>query len=96
MVSPGSDGPGGAPEHVVVLYGLSTCVWCKKTREFLESEGVAFDIVYVDKLEGPEQETALGEVRRWNPSGSFPTVVIDGARSVNGYKPDDLKEVLGL
>ena len=96
MVSSGSDRPGGAPEHSVILYGLSTCVWCRKMREFLESEGVAFDIVYVDALEGPEQEAAVGEVRRWNPAGSFPTVVIDGTRSVNGYKPDDLKEVLGL
>jgi glutaredoxin len=71
-------------------------VWCRRTREFLESEGVLFDIVYVDTLEGPEQEAAVAEVRRWNPAVSFPTVVIDGARSVNGYKPDDLKEVLGL
>ena len=96
MVSSRSDGSGGAPEHEVVLYGLSTCVWCRKTREFLESEGVLFDIVYVDTLEGSEQEAAVAEVRRWNPAVSFPTVVIDGAQSVNGYKPDDLKEVLGL
>jgi len=45
MASSGSDRSGGAPEHGVVLYGLSTCVWCGKTREFLESEGVVFDIV---------------------------------------------------
>lgn len=96
MVSSGGKRPDGARDHVVVMYGLSTCVWCRKTREFLESEGVAFDIVYVDTLEGSEQETAVAEVRRWNPAGSFPTVVIDGSRSVNGHKPDDLKEVLGL
>ena len=82
--------------HSVVLLGLSTCVWCRKMREFLETEGVVFDIIYVDTLEGDERQAALEEVRKWNPASSFPVVVIDGARSVNGYKPDDVKEVLGL
>ena len=57
---------------------------------------MVFEAVYVDKLEGAEQDAALVEVRRWNPAGSFPTLVIDDARSVNGYKPDEAKEVLGL
>jgi glutaredoxin len=90
------EGSGGANTHTVVLYGLSTCVWCRKMREYLESEGVAFDIVYVDELSGSERKAALDEVRRWNPSTTFPTVVVDGTRSVNGYKPDEAKEVLGL
>jgi glutaredoxin-like protein NrdH len=78
------------------MYGLSTCVWCRKMRQFLESEGVVFTVVYVDELEGAEQEAALAEVRRWNPAVSFPTLVIDGTRSVNGYKPDEAREGLGL
>jgi len=91
-----SGGQGGASAHKVLMYGLSTCVWCKKMREFLENEGVVFDIVYVDKLEGDDRAEALEEVRRWNPATSFPVVVIDSERSVNGYRPDEVKEVLGL
>ena len=78
------------------MYGLSTCVWCKKMREFLESEGVVFDLIYVDKLEGDERQSALEIVRKWNPATSFPVVVIDDTTSVNGYKPDQVREVLGL
>ncbi len=96
MMSPAGRGQGGAPERDVTMYGLSTCVWCRKMREFLESEGVVFTVVYVDRLDGAEREAALREVRRWNPASSFPTLVIDGVRSVNGYKPDEAKEVLGL
>ena len=96
MVSSEVPGTGVLPEHQIVMYGLSTCVWCRKMREFLESERVVFEAVYVDKLEGAEQDAALVEVRRWNPAGSFPTLVIDDARSVNGYKPDEAREVLGL
>ena len=89
-------GSSGAPIHSIVMYGLSTCVWCRKMREFLESEGVVFEIVYVDELSGAERDAAVSEVRKWNPAVSFPTVVIDDARSVNGHKPDEVKEALGL
>jgi len=29
---------GAHQEHQVKFYGLSTCIWCRKTREFLEEE----------------------------------------------------------
>ena len=96
MATPDVNGQGGGDGHVVVLYGLSTCVWCRKMKEFLESERVVFDVVYVDTLEGEEQEAALEVVRKWNPATSFPVAVIDDAVSINGYKPDEAKEKLGL
>ncbi len=78
----------------IVFYGLSTCVWCRRTRQFLEEQGVPFDFFYVDLLQGEEREAALAEVRRWNPSVSFPTVVLDDVRCVVGFRPDELKEAL--
>ena len=86
---------GSHDEHKTVFYGLSTCIWCKRTRRFLESQGVKFDYVYVDLLRGQEREEVVEQVRRWNPAVSFPTVVIDD-KCVVGYKPEKLKEALGL
>jgi glutaredoxin len=83
-------------EHQIVFYGLSTCIWCKRTRQFLEGEGVAFDFVYVDLLQGQERNDAIDKVRQYNPAKSFPTVVIDGTQCVVGYKKEELKEALGL
>ena len=88
--------PGPRNEHHIVFYGLSTCIWCKRTRQFLEDQGVEFDYVYVDLLKGQEREEALEQVRRWNPAVSFPTVVVSDEQCVVGYKLDKLKEVLGL
>ncbi|MFN2110561.1 MAG: glutaredoxin family protein [Anaerolineae bacterium] len=87
---------GDHQEHQIKFYGLSTCIWCRKTRQFLEDESVAFDFVYVDLLEGDERETVKDEIREWNPRVSFPTIVIDGAQCVVGFKTDELKQVLGL
>jgi hypothetical protein len=35
-------------------------------------------------------------VRKWNPKGSFPTIVIDDAEAIVGFKEDQLREALGL
>jgi glutaredoxin-like protein NrdH len=88
--------PGSHNEHHVAFYGLSTCIWCKRTRQFLESEKVKFEYVYVDLLHGQEREEAIKRIKQWNPAVSFPTVVVDDAQCVVGFKPDKLKEILEL
>jgi glutaredoxin len=80
----------------VKLYALSTCGWCKKTKELLDTNGVEYDLVYVDLLEGDEKEAVLDEVRKYNPRSSFPTVVVDDSRSVTGFKEDQLRELLEI
>jgi glutaredoxin len=65
----------------IMLYALSTCGWCAKTKELLRTLGVEFDYVFVDLLEGKAQDDAMNEVERWNPKGSFPTLS-SGIRSV--------------
>jgi glutaredoxin-like protein NrdH len=87
---------GSHDTHQTIFYGLSTCQWCKKTRKFPEDPTASFDFVYVDKLTGQERARAIEQVRGWNSSVSFPTVVIDNDQCVVGYKPEKLKEVLGL
>lgn len=88
--------PGRHDEHHTMFYGLSTCVWCKRTRRFLEDQGIAFDYIYVDLLSGRERDEVLTRVRRWNPGTSFPTIVVDDSRCVVGYRPEKIKEALGL
>jgi glutaredoxin-like protein NrdH len=80
----------------VKLYALSTCGWCRKTRELLDTNGVEYDLVYVDLLAGDEKEAVLAEVRKWNPRTSFPTIVVDERESVTGFKEERLRELLGI
>jgi len=88
--------PGSQNTSQVAFYGLSTCIWCKRTRQFLEDQDVAFDFTYVDLLPSQERKEAIDQVRRWNSSVSFPTIVFDDEKCVVGYKPDEIKEILGL
>jgi glutaredoxin-like protein NrdH len=96
MPDPRGSVSGPHAEHQVTFYGISTCIWCRKTRRFLEEQGVAFDYVYVDLIHGQEREAVKERVRQWNPSESFPTIVIDNEQSVTGFKPERITEALGL
>ena len=40
----------------VLLFTLSTCVWCRKTKRLLEELKVAYDYIDVDLLEENEQQ----------------------------------------
>ncbi len=77
----------------VKLYALSTCGHCKRTKELLQSKGVDYDVTDVDQLEGQERQEAIEEVKQYNPSLSFPTLVI-GEKCVVGYKKDEIEEAL--
>ena len=76
----------GRKSRKLMLYALSTCVWCEKTRRLLESLGVEYSYLYVDQASGEERQQAMREVSRWNPSVSFPTLVIDDASAIVGLQ----------
>lgn len=81
----------------ITCYGLSTCIHCKNTRSFLENNHQDSTWIYVDQLDGNEREEALGEVRKFNPGISFPTIVIgDGKFVVIGFQPEELTRILEL
>jgi len=80
----------------VKLYALSTCIHCKKTKEFLKNSGVAFDFVFVDLLEEKELSEVYGDVKKFNPAGSFPTIVINGDNVIVGSKLNEISEALCL
>jgi len=83
----------GKTKGKVTLYALSTCIWCKKTKELLSSLGIAFDYVYVDLLKGDDRSNAIEKIKKYNPSTSFPTLVI-GEKAIVGFREKEIKEAL--
>ncbi len=78
----------------VVLYALSTCGWCKKTRMLLEEMEVEYDYIYVDLLEGDERQEIIEQVKEWNPKLSFPTLIIKNEECIVGFNEDKVRENL--
>ena len=84
----------GENKGKIMLYALSTCGWCRKTKQLLDSLGVEYSYVYVDYLKGDNSTKTMDEIKRWNPKCSFPTLVINDKKCIIGFKEDEIKEAL--
>ena len=79
----------------VRLYALSTCIHCRSTKELLDKCGVGYQCVDVDKLDAEERKQVLEEIKKINPSCSFPTIII-GEKIIVGFRAEEIKEALNL
>ena len=84
--------PGKHAGHIM-LYALSTCGWCAKTKKLLEDLGVEYYYEYVDDLQGDDRQETMKQLEKWNERRSFPTLVIDD-KCIIGFKEDDIREAL--
>jgi glutaredoxin len=78
----------------VMLYALSTCIWCRKTKQLLSDMGVEYDYVFVDLLTGADKDEAVKTVTKWNPDCSFPTMVVNDKKCIVGFKEPEIREAL--
>ncbi len=78
----------------VRLYSLSTCAVCKKTKQFLDDHKIDYEYIVVDTLDSGEQWLMSKELKKYNPAGSYPTVVVEEV--VAGFDEPLLKQTLGI
>jgi len=78
----------------VVLYALSTCVWCRKTKHLLDKLGVEFYYIDVDLLKGKEKDEVMEKLKHHNPKCTFPTLVINDKNCLIGYAEKDIRREL--
>ncbi len=82
-------------EEDVKVFSLSTCSHCRAVKKLLGKCGVKYEFTDVDQLDGEERKAILEDVRKFNPRGSFPTIVI-GETVIVGFKEDEVRSALGL
>jgi glutaredoxin len=78
----------------VMMYTLSTCPWCNKTKKAFGDWGIPFDYIDYDLADGQTQEKIITEMDKYNANG-FPFVKI-GDEAVLGYDPGRYSQLLGL
>ena len=79
----------------IKLYSITTCAFCQAIKKMLTDLNVAHESVDADLLFGEEREALVSELRRINPSCSFPTIDIDG-HIITGMKVQEIKEAIGI
>ncbi|MGV8122189.1 MAG: glutaredoxin family protein [Candidatus Xenobiia bacterium LiM19] len=83
----------GEKKGEILIYALSTCVWCRKVKDLLNSMKVEYDYIDVDAVPREEKQQVMDEMKIHNPQCSFPTVVINNSCIV-GFKEDRIREAL--
>jgi glutaredoxin len=56
--------------------------------------GVKYDYIDVDLLVVDEQDKIMKDLSKINPQDGFPTILIDKVKTIVGFQPDAVKEVL--
>lgn len=84
----------GKDKGSIVLYALSTCIHCKKTKELLNELGVAYRYIFVDLLPEDEMNKIYDDMKKYNPAGSFPTLVIGEGTVIVGSRLDEIREAV--
>lgn len=79
----------------VKVYALSTCGYCRMTRQFLDDHKVDYDVVEVDLLEGEDQHKAAEEARQISGGSAFP-VITAGQDFVVGFDPEQIAQLLEI
>ena len=82
--------------HKVSVYALSTCVWCKLTKQYLSENNVEYEFVDVDLLDDEDKDKVHQTVLSKGGALSYPTTIVDDKIVITGFRKDKLKEVLGL
>ncbi len=79
----------------VFVYSLSRCSHCKAVHQLLDKYQVKYDFTHVDLLEKEAQIQTLQEIKRINPTGAFPTILI-GDTVIVGYKEREIILALNI
>lgn len=88
--------PGKNTKHKVFVYALSTCVWCKMTKQYLKDNNIQFEYVDVDLSTEEEKDKIRKEIQQKGGALSYPTTIIDDTKVVMGFRKDLLTKELEL
>ena len=83
-------------KHKVLVYALSTCVWCKLTKEFLTENSVEYEYIYVDLCDEDDKQKIHEIIQSKVGSLIYPTTIVDDKVVITGFRKDKLKEALEI
>jgi len=88
--------PGKNNKHRVLMYAISTCAWCKLTKNFLKDNNIEYEYFDVDLSDGEDREKIRREILKRGGRLSYPAIIIDDKILINGFREDKIKETLEI
>jgi glutaredoxin len=80
-----------------IIFGLTTCGFCKKAIEYLESNQIAFSYVYVNKLSVQQRKLIKEYVSdTFDVLLTFPFLIFDESKWISGFLRVEWKRLFRL
>ena len=87
-------GENGEDEKILV-FTLSTCMWCKKCKRYLDEKSMKYRYIDVDKIDPRDKAVILDYLREnYQERISYPFLVCESGHVV-GYDTKKYEEMLG-
>ena len=83
-------------QHKVVVYALSTCAWCRMTKQFLKDNDVEYEYIDVDLCQEEDKQKIREHIQSKGGPLSYPTIIVDDNVLITGFRADKIREALGL
>jgi len=83
-----------AIEENVIVFTLSTCMWCKKCKNFLNESSMKYKYIDVDKIDPVDKAKIIEYLKnKYQTRVSYPFLICESGHVV-GYNPEKYKELL--
>ena len=78
------------------MYALSTCAWCRMTKQFLKDHDIEYEYIDVDLCEEEDKQKIREHIQSKGGPLSYPTIIVDDNALITGFRTDKIREALGL
>ncbi len=81
-------------EENILVFTLSTCMWCKKCKSFLKDNNMKYRYIDVDRIDPNDKAKIIEYLRsKYQSRISYPFLVCEKGHVI-GYNPEKYKELL--
>ncbi len=83
-------------KHKILMYAISTCAWCKMTKQFLKDHEVEFEYIDVDLCNEKDKEEIRKDIMKRGSTPTYPTLIVDDKTLITGFRKDRIQEALEI
>ena len=82
-------------QREIIIFTLSTCMWCKKCKRWLNERNIKYRYIDMDKIQYSQKSEILNYLQKnYQQRISYPYMVCDKNDVVVGYNPGKYEELM--
>ena len=86
---------GDNDKREIIIFTLSTCMWCKKCKGFLNDRKIKYKYIDMDQIPYSQKSQILDFLRsNYSQRVSYPYMICDNRDIVVGYDPNKYEELM--